>query len=237
MASWTPTRPRLTKPLRALGPERFGLGLADIDREDLPSAGLVHAMRDHQRLVDHAAAVTDPLHLCVEEQVWVAALQRTRPERLDMLIQRGAHPADLALGDPPPQALDPLVDPAGRDPAHIRLLDHRQQRLLTALARLHKTTGNSCLGGSWGSAAPSRRPWCPSAAAGTRCDGSPDPPAALAELNADQLGHCELHHLGRDGLDRLADHISVLIEQHPLDDLLDRHPLGTGHAAPPFVKP
>jgi hypothetical protein len=59
---------------------------------------------------------------------------------------------------------------------------------------------------------------------------------ALATVRADQLGHLELHHLRRDGLDRLADHISVLIEQHPLDDLLDRHPVGTGHAAPPFVE-
>src|SRR5689334_15879760 len=58
----------------------------------------------------------------------------------------------------------------------------------------------------------------------------------LAELGADQLGHLNLHHLRRDGLDRLADHVGVLIEQHPLDDLLDRHPVGTGHAAPPFVR-
>src|SRR4051794_36131834 len=59
---------------------------------------------------------------------------------------------------------------------------------------------------------------------------------ALTALRADQLGHLELHQLHRDRLDRLADHIGVLIEQHPLDDLLDRHPVGTGHAAPPFVR-
>src|SRR3954454_19353741 len=58
----------------------------------------------------------------------------------------------------------------------------------------------------------------------------------LTAFGADQLGHLELHHLGRDGVDRLANHIGVLIEQHPLDDLLDRHPVGTGHAAPPFVR-
>jgi hypothetical protein len=40
----------------------------------------------------------------------------------------------------------------------------------------------------------------------------------------------------RDGLDRLADRVSVLVEQHLPDDLLDRHVVGTGHAAPPFVK-
>jgi hypothetical protein len=52
---------------------------------------------------------------------------------------------------------------------------------------------------------------------------------ALTQLGADQLGHLDLHHLRHHGLDRLADHVRVLIEQHPLDDLLDRHPVGTGH--------
>jgi len=58
---------------------------------------------------------------------------------------------------------------------------------------------------------------------------------ALTAFGPDQLGHLELHHLRRDRVDRLADHVGVLIEQHPPDDLLDRHPVGTGHAAPPFI--
>jgi hypothetical protein len=58
---------------------------------------------------------------------------------------------------------------------------------------------------------------------------------ALTELGTDQLGDLELHHLGRDRLDRFADHIGVLVEHLP-DDLLDRHPVSTGHAAPPFVR-
>ena len=69
-------------------PERLGLGLADIDGQDLAPAGLVHAMRDHQRLVDHAAAVADLLDLGVQEHVRVAALQRPRAKRVDVLIQR-----------------------------------------------------------------------------------------------------------------------------------------------------
>ena len=107
-----------------LGPERLGLGLADIDREDLAPAGLMDAVRDHQRLVDHAAAVADLLDLGVEEQVRVAALQRAGPERLDVLIERLADAADLALADPQPEALDELVDAARRDAADIGLLDH-----------------------------------------------------------------------------------------------------------------
>src|SRR4051794_38307526 len=39
---------------------------------------------------------------------------------------------------------------------------------------------------------------------------------ALTTASANQLGHLHFHHLRRDGLDGLADHISVLIEQHLL---------------------
>ena len=48
-----------------LGPERLGLGLADVDREDLAPAALMHAVGDDERLVDHAAAVADLLNLGV----------------------------------------------------------------------------------------------------------------------------------------------------------------------------
>jgi hypothetical protein len=52
---------------------------------------------------------------------------------------------------------------------------------------------------------------------------------ALTALGPDQLADFELHQLRRDGLDRLADHVGMLVEQHLSDDLLDRHPVGTGH--------
>jgi hypothetical protein len=51
----------------------------------------------------------------------------------------------------------------------------------------------------------------------------------LAALGADQLRDLDLHQLRRDRLDGLADHVGVLLEQHLPDDLLDRHPVGTGH--------
>jgi hypothetical protein len=60
--------------------------------------------------------------------------------------------------------------------------------------------------------------------------------AALAMLSADQLGHFGPHQLLRDRPHRLADHVTMLIAQHPPDDLLDRHPVPTGHRRPPFVE-
>jgi hypothetical protein len=54
-----------------LGPERLGLGLADVDGEDLAPPGLVDAVRDDQRLAANAAAVADLLDLGVQEHVGV----------------------------------------------------------------------------------------------------------------------------------------------------------------------
>ena len=73
MASCTPVRPRATRTAEEVGPKRLGLGLADVEAENLAPAGLVHAVRDHQRLVHDAAAVADLLDLRVQEQVRVAA--------------------------------------------------------------------------------------------------------------------------------------------------------------------
>ena len=170
-------QPARDQAAQELGPERLGLGLADVDARGSRAA---RSRARHARSpapCDHAAAVADLLDLGVEEQVRVAALQRPRPERLDVLIQRRADPADLALGDPQPEALDQLIDPPGRDAADVGLLDDGQQRLLRALAAAPRSSGSSCPGGSSGSATRSHPPACPNAAADTRCDASPGPPA------------------------------------------------------------
>src|SRR5512132_1255446 len=74
MTSCTPTRPRGDQALDELRPERLGLGGADVQRDDLPPAGLVHAVSDDHALAHHAAAVSDLLDLAVEEQIGVAGL-------------------------------------------------------------------------------------------------------------------------------------------------------------------
>jgi hypothetical protein len=58
---------------------------------------------------------------------------------------------------------------------------------------------------------------------------------ALTELRAHQLADLALHQLGAHHLERRAQHVAVLAHHHLPDDLLDRHPVGTGHAAPPFI--
>jgi Histidine kinase-like ATPase domain len=218
------------------GPERLGLGLPDIDREDLAPAGLMDTMRDHERLVDDAPAVAHLLDLGVEEHIRVAALQRPGPERVDVLVQRRTDATDLAPGNAQPEALDQLVDASCRHAAHIRLLDHCQQCLLRAPARLQKRREIAALPDLRDLQLDFARPGVPAPSPIAVAVRGPVRGPPLAALSPDQLGHLELHQLRRDGLDRLADHVGVLIEQHLPDDLLDRHPVGTGHAAPPFVR-
>jgi hypothetical protein len=54
-------------------------------------------------------------------------------------------------------------------------------------------------------------------------------------LGTDELADFRLHELGGDRPHRLADHVGVLVAQHLLNDLLDRHPVQTGHRRPPFI--
>jgi hypothetical protein len=152
--------------------------------------------------------------LGVEEQVGVATLQRPGPKRLDMLIQRRADAADLRLRDPQPEALHKLIDAPRRDPADIGLLDDRKQRLLRAPARLQEAREVAALPDLRDLQLDLARPGIPApgpiAIAMRRTILGP----ALTALSTHQLGHLELHPLRRDGLDRLADHIGVLVKQH-----------------------
>ena len=76
------------------------------------------------------AAVANLLDLGIQEHVRVAALQRPGPERLDVLVERFANPADLTLRDPQAEALDKLVDAPRRDAADVGLLNDGDERLL-----------------------------------------------------------------------------------------------------------
>ena len=121
-----------------LAPERFGLGLADVEADHFAPAGLVDGVGDHQALLAHPAAFADLLDLAVEPHVGVAALQRPFAERLDLLVQAAAQPRDLVLAHVHAHLLDQPVDLAGGDAVDVGLLDDRDQRLLRAPARLQK---------------------------------------------------------------------------------------------------
>ena len=93
MASCTPSRPRVTSERRNSLPERLGLRGADGQADDLAAPRLVNGVRDHDGLALHAPAVADLLDLRVDEQIGVAALQRTLPKRPDLLVKQAGDPA------------------------------------------------------------------------------------------------------------------------------------------------
>ena len=211
-----------------LAPEGLGLGLADVEPDHLAAAAVMHTIGDHQALAPHPAAVPDLLHLRVEPQIRVAALQRPLPERLDLLVEALGDARHLRARDPQSQRLHQLVDLPGRDPGHVGLLDHVQQRPLGTAARLEETREV---------AAPAQlrdlqldlararvpAPWpIPVAMRGAiRC--------ALTELGPDQLRDLHLHQLLDHPAKRLAHKVDVLVAHQLGDDLLDRHPLPLGH--------
>ena len=98
----------------------------------------MHSVGEYERLADDAATVSDLLDLGIQPQVGVAALERPVAERVDLLVEAGADPRDLALGDPQAERLDNLVDLPRRDAGDIRLLHHRDERLLGPAARLEE---------------------------------------------------------------------------------------------------
>lgn len=141
-------------------------------------------------------------------------------------------PRHLRLADPQTERLHELIDPARRDAAHIRLLHHRHQRLLAALARLQEAREIAALADLGDLQLDLASPGVPPPGAIPVAMRRPIL-TALTVLGADQIGDLSLHHLLRHHLDRFADHVGVLIAQHLPDDLLDRHPAHSGHRWPP----
>ena len=72
--------PAGAKAAQELTPERTGLGLADVDPDDLTAATLVDAVGDDQRLVADPTRFADPFDLGVQPQVRISAFQRPLPE-------------------------------------------------------------------------------------------------------------------------------------------------------------
>jgi len=128
-----------------LDPE--GLGLRDADRhaEHLAPAVGVDRDRDGHRDRDDAPGLAH-LHIRrIEPEIGPVALNGALEEGAHTLVDLGAHPRDLALGDAGhAERLDQLVDRAGRDTLHVCFLDHCRERLLGHPPWLQESPGSSC---------------------------------------------------------------------------------------------
>ena len=231
-----PAEAALDERAQERAPEGLRLGLADVEGDHLPVARLVHPVGEHERLPDDAARVAHLLHLGVEPEVGVAALERAASEGLHLLVQALADAGDLALGDSQPEGLDHLVDLPGGDAGDVGLLDDRNERLLRAAARLEEAGevgASPQLRDRQLDLARPRRPRPRPVAVATR---EPLLRGPLAAGGAHELAHLRLHQLLANPGERLAQEVETLTVEQVADDLFGRHPLRLGHRGAPFVE-
>ena len=120
------------------GPERLGLGEADVHAEHLAAPLGRRADGDDHRQ-RHDAPVLARLHVGGVDPDVAIDVERPVEKGLDALVDIGAEPADLALGHAAhPQRPDQVVHPPGRDPVDVCLLDHRDQRPVDAAPRVQE---------------------------------------------------------------------------------------------------
>jgi hypothetical protein len=118
-----------------LGPEGFGLAVADHDADDFAAAVLGDAGGDDDGLGDDAVVDAGLDVGGVEEQTGEAdVVQLTAPEGVQLFVQVRADPGDLALGYPSVRAecLDQVVDRPGVDAVDVGFHDHRVEGLVDA---------------------------------------------------------------------------------------------------------
>ena len=127
------------KASQELAPEGLGLGLADVEGDDLAAPRLVDAVGDHQGLVAHATGLAYTLHLGVEPEVGVATFERTPPEDVDLLVK---HPAEAAHRGAThgldTQLRHEALDLARTDAVDVGLGHNSDQGLLGPAARLQE---------------------------------------------------------------------------------------------------
>lgn len=114
-------------------PERLGLGVADVEAEDLPGAVGGDADRHDDRLGDDLPPDAGLAVRRVDEHIRVGLLcQRALPERGDVLVEVLADAGDLRLGDPGVRAegLDEIVDLASGHAVDVGLHHDREQGLI-----------------------------------------------------------------------------------------------------------
>ena len=157
------------------------------------------------------------------------------PRRRRPVGRRGGRAASAARPSAPssarrPPSAAPTSRQAGADRDRPRRSETRHTRTPAALPRpapapsassVGGSSGSSCPGGTWGSAAQSPRPGVPPprpiAVAMRRAVLGP-----LAELRTDQLRDLHVHQFLSDGPHRLADHIAMLLARHLPNDLQHR---------------
>ena len=115
------------------GPERAVLAVPDIHAQNLAVPVGAHSDRDDHGLGHHLVIHAGLAVGRIQEHIRVAGVgQAAAAKRGDLIVEIGADPGDLALGDPrpDPERLDQIIDLAGGHPVQIGLHHHREQGLI-----------------------------------------------------------------------------------------------------------
>ena len=116
-----------------VGPERLGLGIANLEAEYLPSAVCCDTDRDHDRLRHDALTHAGFAIGCVDKHVRVGRLRQAAGLELgDVLIKLGADARYLGLRDPSISAecFHEVIDFSSRDPVYVGFHHDREQGLV-----------------------------------------------------------------------------------------------------------
>src|SRR6266571_3083804 len=133
------TQPAPRQALQKSRPEGLGLRGADVEPDDLAPTVGIGRYSDYCGDRNDAAALALLQVSGVEPQIRPLAGEPAVEEGMDALVDVLAQLGNLRLADPrQPHRLHQIVDPSGRDAADPGLLDHRDQRLLRALAGFEK---------------------------------------------------------------------------------------------------
>lgn len=135
------TQSAFSQVTQELGPEHFGLAVADHDADDLAAAVLGDAGGDDDGLGDDAVVDAGFDVGGVEEQVGEPdVVQRPGAEGVQLFVELSADPGDLTLRYPGVRAegFDQVVDGAGGDAVDVCLHDDRLEGLVDAPAALEK---------------------------------------------------------------------------------------------------
>ena len=134
-----PAQPPGFQAAQKLGPERFCLGRADGQADDLAPPIRVHRDSDYRRHRDDPPALAHLQTGRIQPQVGPLTGQRAVEKLMHPLVYVLAELGNCALGNArQPHGLHQIVDLPRRDAADPYLLNDGHQRLLRRAARLQK---------------------------------------------------------------------------------------------------
>src|SRR5690606_1644854 len=192
-----------------LGPDRLGLGCADLHTQNFATAVAVDANRDDDRHRDDPSPAAHLRIGRINPQIRPVALDRPFEEGLHLAVDLLAQPRHLALRDAAhAHRLDQIVDRTRRDALDIGLLDHGRQRLLGHAAWLQKAGEVASLPELGNAQLDRARPRLPVTVPVAITLGRPKR-VLLAIGGSGRRSHLHLHQPLRGKADHLAQKISI----------------------------